>query len=362
MKSAVAVIGGAIAAFLRWWFGELAALVPAPVRDTLSGESDVVAVTIGAHEAVVSRLSRGDRRLLGRVDLSAATTGQRAAIAGLIGRRMRRRGVALVLSAERVLRKTLDLPLAAEAELDDLLRFELDRQTPFSTEQACYDYRVAARDKPTGRMKVEIAVAPREEVERALALANDWGLAAEFVTAAGDEGSDQAFDLSGRFEPAGFGGRAVLTAALALVAAGLLAVTLALPLKWQATAAAEAEQALDSARTAAREATVLREELVRRRQDARFLIDRKLNIPLTVSVLAELTRLLPDDAYLFELRLQDGRLRVRGYAPAASPLLELIESHPRLVGARFESPVTRVPGIEKERFDLSVALAAEEAS
>lgn len=360
MKSGASVIGATIAAFLRWWFAELTALVPAPLRRLFSGEAALIAVRIGDDTATIERLARGDRTELGEVDLSAVTAEQRTAVARLIGRRTGRDSVILTLPAERVLRKNLDLPLVAEAELADLLRFELDRQTPFSPEQACYDYRIVARDRDSGRMRVEFAVAPREAVERALSIAAGWRLEPGLVTAAGDEGADDAFDLSGRGAPNGFGGRAVLTGALAIAAACLLAVAVALPLRWQADAAAAAEQALASARTAAREAGQLREALGRRQQDARFLIERKITSPMAVSVLADLTRLLPDDSYLFELRLQGGRLRVRGYAPAASPLLELFESHPRLGGARFESPVTRVPGIDKERFDLSAALIVEE--
>ncbi len=361
MKSGATAIGGAIAAFLRWWLGELAALVPAPLRGVFSGEGALLAVSIGDGEARIRRLARGGRTELGRVDLSAGEAQQRAVIAGLVGGRMRRDAIVLALPDERVLRKTLDLPLAAEAELVSLLRFELDRQTPFSPEQACFDYRVTARDRQTGRIKVELAVAPREVVERALSIATGWGLEPGLVTVAGDEEAERPFDLSGRTPTNGFGGRAILTAGLAAAAAGLLAVAVALPLQWQADAADEAERALAAAREAAREAADLREALGRHRQDSRFLLDRKLNTPMAVAVLAHLTRLLPDDTYLFELRLQGGRLRVRGYAPAASPLLELFERHPRLREARFESPVTRVPGIDKERFDLSAALAAEDA-
>jgi general secretion pathway protein L len=361
MKTGAAAIGGTIAAFLRWWLGELAALVPAPLRAVFSGEGAMLVVTIEDGEAMVGRLARGARTEFGRVDLSADKRQQRAVIAGLIGGRMRSDAIVLALPAEQVLRKTLDLPLAAEAELVNLLRFELDRQTPFSPDQACYDYRVAARDRQTGRIKVELAVAPRDVVERALAIAAGWGVEPGLVTAAGDEESERPFDLSGRAAPNGFGGRAVLTAVLAAAAACLLAVAVALPLQWQAAAADEAERTLAAAREAAREAADLREALGRRRQDSRFLLDRKLNTPMAVSVLANLTRMLPDDSYLFEFRLKGGRLRVRGYAPAASPLLELFERHPRLREARFESPVTRVQGIDKERFDLSAALAGGDA-
>lgn len=356
MRTGVAKIAGAIAAFLRWWLGELAGFVPGPLRRFFSGDGALLVVTIGYGEAEIRRLSRGGRDEIGKLDLTADQAEQRAAFARLVDGRMRGATLILSLPGEQVLRKTLDLPLAAESDLDDLLRFELDRQTPFSPEQACYDYRVAYRNKQSGRMEVELAVAPREAVERALSLAAGWGLKPDRVTIAGDEGADASFDLSGRAAPNIIGGRAVLTTVLSLTAAGMLMAALALPMHWQAMAARDAEQMLAEARATAREAAELRDTLGRRRQDARFLVDRKLNTPMAVSVLADLTRLLPDDSYLFELQLHEGRLRVRGYAPAAATLLELFERHPRMSEARFESPVTRVPGIDKDRFALSVAL------
>lgn len=361
MRIGAAHIGGAVAAFLRWWLGELAMLVPAPLRRAFAGNGALLAVRIDHAEATISRLSQGRSAELGRLDLASDEVQQRAAIAGLI-RRDRGLPTILALPESAVLRKTLDLPLVAESELGDLLRFELDRQTPFSPEQACYDYRVSSRNKSSGRMKVEWAVAPRDAVQHALSLAAAWGIKPDAVTAAGDEGAERPFDLSGQSGRNGVGGRAVLMAVLALTALGLASTAVLLPLRWQDAAAYEAEAALAEARSAAREASELRETLGRRRQDARFLVDRKLNTLMAVSVLADLTRLLPDDSYLFELQLRDGRLRVRGYAPSAAPLLELFERHPRLSGARFESPVTRVPGIEKERFDLSADLVGEEAS
>ncbi len=356
MRTGVATIAAAAAAFLRWWLGELASFVPGPLRRFFSGNGALLVVAIGDGEAKIYRISHNDRDEIGKLDLTADQTGQRAAFARLVNGRMRRTTLILTLPGEQVLRKTLDLPLAAERDLADLLRFELDRQTPFSPEQACYDYRVAYRDKQSGRMEVELAVAPREAVERALSLAAGWGLKPDGVTVAGDEEADRGFDLSGRAAPNHISGRAVLTTLLSLTAAGLLVALLALPLHWQAAAARDAEQALADARATAREAAELRDTLGQRRQDARFLIDRKLSTSMAVSVIADLTRLLPDDSYLFELQLHEGRLRVSGYAPAAATLLELFERHPRMSEARFESPVRHVPGIDKDRFALSVAL------
>ena len=69
------------------------------------------------------------------------------------------------------LRKALDLPLAAEDDLDQLLRFEMDRLTPFRAEDVVFAQRVLERDPERQRMTVELQVAPRAVVEQALAMA-----------------------------------------------------------------------------------------------------------------------------------------------------------------------------------------------
>ena len=78
---------------------------------------------------------------------------------------------------------------------------------------------------------------------------------------------------------------------------------------------------------------------------------------MMTAVLADLTTLLPDDTWLFELHVRGDSVRARGYTPAASTVLELVERGPAFHNASFSSPVTRVPGIEAERFDLSFELA-----
>lgn len=351
-------VSAAVGGFFRWWVGELAACIPVRLRRFVAGDHSPIVLTIDGEWVQAERIARGERKSRGRYLLTGNAPADLAAVAKLVGG-LRGSPLFLALPRGRVLRKSLDLPLAAETDLDALLHFELDRQTPFTPEQARYAYRVTHRDRTAGRMSVELAVAPREAVERLLALAGSWGVDPVAVTAEGDELSARPLDLSGREATSGIGLRTILAAMLVLAAAFLLMLAVAQPLQWQAEAAREAEQALDEARAAAREALVMREALEQLHKDTRYLMDRKLAAPFSVAVLADVTRLLPDDSYLFELQLRDGRLRLRGYAPSAAPLLELFENHPNFAQARFESPITKVPGIDKERFDISVELVGE---
>lgn len=348
-----------ISRFLAWWLGELGALAPAALRRAFAGGRGVLGFGIVGDELVVGRASDSAMAEVARLDLRQSDDALRTAVAGVVRQHAPRGSrIVLALDADQVLHKILDLPLVADEGLRDLLYFELDRQTPYRPDQVRYDFRIAGRDPAAGRMKVELLVAPVEAVERLTARAAEWGLEPSAVTVSGlDDVAEPAFDLSGEVQAAPSRGGRLGLAVLALLAAGLLAAAVWLPLEAQRQAALEAEASLSEARKAAVAAADLRDELDRRATAGSFLVRRKNETPMMTAVLADLTRLLPDDTWLFELHVRDDEVRARGYAPAASSILELIERAPAFRNARFTSPVTRVPGIEAERFDLTFELA-----
>jgi Tfp pilus assembly protein PilN len=67
-----------------------------------------------------------------------------------------------------------------------------------------------------------------------------------------------------------------------------------------------------------------------------------------LSVLLELTELIPTDAWLQALTMDRHGVELAGEATAASTLIPILEGSPRLERVEFTSPVTR--GQEKERF------------
>lgn len=347
--------------FLAWWLGELGALAPAVLRRAFAGGRGVLGFAADGDELLVGRESDGAMVEIARLDLRQPDDGLDAAVTE-IRREYAARGtdIVLALGADQVLHKILDLPLAAEEGLRELLYFELDRQTPYRPDQVRYDFRVVERDNAAMRMKVEFLVAPIEAVDRLLARAAAWGLEPSAVTVAGiDDLAAPAFDLSGSDQRAApsRGGRLGL-AVLGLLAGGLMVAAVWLPLEAQRAAALDAGAVLAEARKAAVTAADLRDRLDLRARAGSFLVRRKNEAPMMTAVLADLTRLLPDDTWLFELHVRDADVRVRGYAPAASTVLELVERGPAFRNARFTSPVTRVPGIDAERFDLTFELAA----
>src|SRR5579875_1876347 len=102
--------------FLEWWVGQLVALLPRALRRSAAAFGDAMVLT------PLAPLGRG---------VEAVAVGlRRNGKAAALGRLPRPPGGAYVLRLTEadVLAKTLTLPLAAQADLPQVLAFEMDRE------------------------------------------------------------------------------------------------------------------------------------------------------------------------------------------------------------------------------------------
>ncbi len=312
-------------------------------------------------------LSAGAGRdaLRARIDLSPSRlTEARVALAALRSRRRSlRRGVILRLPAEAALHTTMTLPLAAQANLDQVVSFELDRRTPFKRDEVYHSQRVLNRDAVAKRVTVQLTVVPRQVVEQTRALADRLGLGLAGVDVAGAD----AAPVSGNLlppRPLPFSARLprVATAALALLAAGLLAAAALIPLEASHRSAATLSAALADSKRRADESLRLQKEIDAEVQESGFLAARKHQTPSVSEVLFALTHLLPDDAWLTELEVTNGEVRMTGFAESAASVLGLVDQSPHFANAAFRSPVTQDQRTKREQFNIGARLAQEKGS
>ena len=80
--------------------------------------------------------------------------------------------------------------------------------------------------------------------------------------------------------------------------------------------------------------------------------------PGVVETLDALTRLVPNDTWLQQLRINGDEVRLTGFSAAASSLIGLIEQSERFTEARFRSSVTRDARNKAERFTISAKIVA----
>jgi general secretion pathway protein L len=87
-------------------------------------------------------------------------------------------------------------------------------------------------------------------------------------------------------------------------------------------------------------------------QDLRAIVERRRKSPYAVLALDALAEALPDDTWLTELRLAEGRLRMTGISQNVAGLVPLIEASPAFAEATFFAPTARLPAGQGDRFHL----------
>ncbi len=359
MTQILTQIPAAVGGFFGWWGGELAALIPQRLARLFRGAGGRLVVELTSDEASVLFLSDGGADLLGRIDTAAHTGAQRKTFNALT-RGLRRGNVVttLRLPPDQVLRKTLRLPAQAAENLREVLGFEMDRQTPFHADDVYFDHRIVGRDDESRQIEVEIIVAPRDAVHQALEIAASLGVVPDRVDVEGiDDGGYSPINLMPpALEPARRGAVERLAFLLTVVALGLSAVAVALPLAQRQQGLETIDAHLRTAKAEAKAATVLRQRIDRMVADSRFLSDKRRASPTAIRALGEITRLLPDDSWVGTLRITSDSVQITGFSAAASSLIGILQSSPLFESVKFRSPVTQDARLGVERFSISATL------
>ena len=183
--------------FWQWWSQELLGLVPERWRDRLRRRGNLLFIVLRDGQCSLDFGSFGQRETL----VSGAPNAEGELPPELLEVLLERVGTAakvvLLLPPQQVLRKVLSLPAATEAGLGNVLRFEMDRHTPFTGEQVYFGFRILERDRRHQRLQVELLVVLREYLDELLQRFDSLGVHPALVTL--DEGtgrgSGQAINL-----------------------------------------------------------------------------------------------------------------------------------------------------------------------
>ncbi|WP_157092236.1 type II secretion system protein GspL [Thioalkalivibrio nitratireducens] len=323
--------GAAVAALWRWWWGELRALLPRRVFP----EREALVLELGGEQVVASVRAAGGRRELGAFALAEIES------AGAFPRELRqeraRRDLELVLPPGQVLAKTLDLPLAVEENLAQVIGFEMDRHTPFKVDAVYHAFRVLERRPAQGRLRIRLLVIPRPRLDAWLDRLAALDLRPDRVLAAGEK----AIDLLPRGPRAQGSAAARANTWLARAVVVLLVAAALVPLGYLRQVVVVLNHEVSRYEGVARQVEELQARHGDLRQQAEFLVQRRLARPYTAEALDELARVLPDDTWVQSLELSGNRVDIGGLSESASGLIERIEASPMFESVSFSAPVTR---------------------
>jgi general secretion pathway protein L len=343
-----------LSAFWRWWTGELARLVP----EALSPQGRVSRLPLLAFEGGDAIVLLGVPGEMERVDLAALDPQRaRAAMRALLERTGETRARArLALGHEDVLVRRVNLPLATEENLAQVLGFEMDRLTPFRAEDVYHDERILARDAAAGTLTALLAVARREVVDARLERLRALGLSVQGVSLRDEPAHPGApLDLlpaeqRGESEPRGE--RAVRLSLAGGVLLLLFAV-LFLPIWQKRETAIALNPAVSKAKQDAEATDAIARELERQVSDYNFLLAKKYGYYPSLAYVEEVSRLLPDHTWVQEFQIKNTgktrELQIQGETNSSAKLLETLAQSALLQDVNSRGTVTRgsVPGSER---------------
>ena len=345
--------------FLRWWLGELSGMVPNQMRAaSLDAESFTL---VRQDESVIllrrfhnGQMQNPDSLLLQALDSAGKRESFLAALEKMGGGQ---RDVVLTLPPDRVLRKTLTLPLATEENLRQVLEFQMEEHTPFSASQLYFGYRVTGRDFERGQLAVEFVATPRDGVDASIKTLNDWGatvraVAAEETLLPGPlvnmlpiaQGKAPSMLLQG------------INPWLAGLAGVLALAAMAAPLLIKREAAVQLLPWLDKGKTAAEAADSLKRDLEARVDEHNYLLEKRQLLPPVIIALEELSRVLPDDTWVQQLDIKGKELQIQGETASSVRLIGLFEQSGTFYDASFRSPLTKGQTSGAERYQLALQM------
>ena len=119
--------------------------------------------------------------------------------------------------------------------------------------------------------------------------------------------------------------------------------------------------AIENVRAEAMAVQQIRKQIEDAGEAAGFLQGRKIDNGYKVEMLAELTRVLPENTYLDRLSLHADTIQMQGKSDNAQSLIELVNNSPYFTNASFRGPTRLDSRSRKEIFDLSASNALKDA-
>jgi len=347
--------------FVQWWGGELAALLPVRWRYAFGGGAAWHLLEKQGDDWQVRRA--GDSMPLSiwsdSLDPAAQLVALNDALRGVDPEDLR---IALCLPATTMLRRSLLLPIAARDSLQQIGAFEMDRQTPFRAEQVRYDVRDTQGAAPAGRFSAELVAVPRQTLDPLLDRLRAIGIGVDAVDMASGYDRLGVNLLPPEQAPRRRHPRQRLNIALAAACVLLVVLSLAQWLHNRQAALSAMQSQVDSMRAEAQKVSALRQQLQDNAGAAGFLADRKLHMPLTISLMDDLTQRLPDDAWLERLSVDNtGQVALQGQSKQAAKLIDALKGSPVITDANFQGTIQADPTTGKERFYMVAQLRKPDA-
>jgi general secretion pathway protein L len=262
--------------------------------------------------------------------------------------------IEMILQPNRFLFRPLELPNRAAEFMPGIVRSQIDRITPWNAADSAFGWSEPVK-ADSERMVVTVAATTLALIRPYVQAITDIGVRSIAVFTFLPEATTDAKPIKvweQKGQSAGKIGRTrrVLVIILAIVgiATGIAFVADVGAGTFLTAQQDELARQISGIRSAA--------NVARGTTTQRALEKRKHEAPSSVLVLETLSKILPDQTYVTELRLEGSRLRLTGTTRDAPSLIGLIERSGRFSRASFFAPTTRSSSDTGDRFHIEAII------
>jgi general secretion pathway protein L len=268
-------------------------------------------------------------------------------------REVRSQPVEVRLDGSRVLSKTLQLPAASRDYLEAIVTHQLERTTPWAADRVVFDYALAEGEAASKEhVAVRLVATSRDVFDATLARLSAAGIKPALIGTSEDPlDQPSAVNLlhTSRAERRKGLRRRVRAGLAALLVAGIAISAFA---GWRLfTVNAEAATLADemNAARASIDAAIARTQSS---ESYAELLERKNAVLPMVTLLDQVSAIVPTSTYLTEFAVDGEELRLTGYSGEAPALIGILEAADLLADVHFAAATTREEGSTLDRFEV----------
>jgi general secretion pathway protein L len=284
-------------------------------------------------------------------------TGDLAAIRADLASALRDSCVDVVLRPDHFLFRPLELPNRATEFLGGIVRSQLDRLMPWNAANTAYGW-----SKPTetggDRMTITVAATSVEVIKPLRRTLVDAGAHSIRISVAPPEPAADSILIWEEKTQGQSQARQIRRVLVAIIAAVGVAAVLAVGSWGLVVTKFESEQSrLAHEITEARnKGAKLRYAQLGEGKADQTIAARKQNSPSAVLIIEALSKILSDQTYVTELRIDGSKLYLTGVTRDAPSLIETLETSGRFTHAKFFAPTTRSQSDAIERFHIEATI------
>ena len=343
----------------RWWLSEFLALLPqAYLRRFVSSR---LTLLLRPSETITEiAVMASEKRLLQEaIPYPDASEEMLRRLRDVIDGTTRRKRVDVigVIPARQSLTRPLTLPLAARAHVDEAVRYQIERVSPFKADNTLYDIKQLEGGAGANELRLKLTIVSKASVAELRERSAKFGFRIDHFAIEAPDGA--ALETLAFAEESASRGKMAFEARALLISAFFLAASLVLvPIvgKWQQAKALEME--VGTLKPKAEQVLKLqseRDRIVARR--AQMIGLKKAALP-PIAVLSKLSELLDDQNFLFDMRMERTAITISGLSFDASKLAQRLGTTETFKSVRFSGPVTRDVQAARDRFTLILEMAA----